>query len=217
MDASVCGTMALFTCGVHIDSICIHARFRVCSSLLGVDSGALSCRSLSQYWLGLRKASGPNYTLGLHFSVGCGRRVRSPLKSRTSVRKERGCVAEEPPEHLLQPLPSDWPAGGHLITFFPPPRSALLLAKHTHPTCLQKEKVNTKKALGRRNPQGASQGCLSLPACVCVRESASHFHTGGCVTRQDPPPVLYPACLTIPRSSADVAVPLRSGSTAVTT
>lgn len=42
MDASVCGTMTLFTCGVHIDSICIHARFRVCSSLLGVDSGALS-------------------------------------------------------------------------------------------------------------------------------------------------------------------------------
>lgn len=143
--------------------------------------------------------------------------MRSPLKSRTSVRKERGCVAEEPPEHLLQPLPSDWPAGGHLITFFPPPRSALLLAKHTHPTCLQKEEVNTQSTRPAKPSGCISRLPLSSRMCVCARVGVALSHRRVCHTRQDPPPILYPACLTIPRSSADVSVPLRSGSTAVTT
>lgn len=97
----------------------------------------------------------------LHFSAGCGRRVRSPLKSRTSVRKERSAASEEPPR-APSPAPalsSDWPARvPDLFIHFC--LSLCFVARKTHT-----ERKHAKHSASRI-PRGASQGCLSSPACV---------------------------------------------------
>lgn len=138
----------------------------------------------------------------LHSSVGCGRRVRSPLKSCTSVRKRVRLRHSEEPSSTSTSLR---PLIGQLgftclcfILFFS--LTLLCCTQNTHTRHVYRRRKATRR-------HSASQTfrvhlkVASLFLRVCC-ESASHFHTGD--TRQDPPPIFYPECITIRRSSADM-------------
>lgn len=183
MDPSVCGTMIIFTCRVHIDSICIHARFRVCSSLLAVDSGALLCGSLGQYWLSLHKAAGPNYTLA---ALQCGMRQKGekhseiPHQREERVRLRRWRAPRAPSPAFLLWLAS-WGSPDYIPPAPPPSLCFVARETHTHTTCLQKEKVNTQST----RPAKPS-GCISrlpLSSCMCVCASRRRTFTPEKVSR----------------------------------